>query len=126
MIVTARRHEGLPGQAIEVVDHGKDLIVAYDLRVEEDLDITRQWVSLHMGHTSQPGQQALHFIGHCGGAFDFGERDPDPSIKDLTVLSSIHQRVVSLLRDSTTCWLPSSGDSPNRTLLEIAYKSIVT
>jgi hypothetical protein len=103
MIVQARRHEGLPVQAIEVVDHGKDLIVANDLRVEQDPDITSQWVSLHMGHTLQIGQQALHFVGHWVGAFDFRDFDPDPSIKDLTVLSSIHQRVISFLRDASTC-----------------------
>ena len=34
MIVETRRNEGLPVQAIEVVDHGKDVIVANYLRIE--------------------------------------------------------------------------------------------
>jgi len=107
--VTYRLHDeseeqrNLPVQTIEVVDHGKDLIVANDLRIEQDPDITRQWVSLHMGHTLQIGQQPLHFVGHWVGAFDFRDFDPDPSIKDLTVLSSIHQRVISFLRNASTC-----------------------
>jgi len=75
-MVGARRNGGLHVQAIEVLDHAKDVIVANDLRIESDLDITRQWVYLHMGHTIQLGQLALHLAGHCGGAFDFGDRDP--------------------------------------------------
>jgi hypothetical protein len=55
-----------------------------------------------MGHTIQLGHPALHFAGHCVGAFDFGDFDPDPSIKDVTVLSSMHRRIVSFLRDSFT------------------------
>jgi hypothetical protein len=34
MIVKARRKQGLHVQAIEVVDHGKDVIVGNDLRIE--------------------------------------------------------------------------------------------
>ena len=34
MIMKARRNEGLHVQAIEVVDHGKDVIVANYLRIE--------------------------------------------------------------------------------------------
>jgi hypothetical protein len=78
------------------------MIVANDLRIEEDSDIPSQWVCVHVGYTLQLGQQALHYAGHFMGAFDFGDIDPDPSIKDVAILSAMHRRIASLLRDSPT------------------------